>query len=112
MAQTLKVLIDGQFLTTSPAAYYTAPANKQTVIRRLVITNVSGSDATVTLYLVSGSGSPSNSNMVIKARTLIAGESYVSPECSSQILGNSGKIVGTASVDNSLNVYASGIETT
>ena len=110
MAQTLAVLIPGSYLTTSPAAYYTVPATKQTVIRRLVITNVSSGDVTVTLNLVASGGSTSIENRVISVRTIASGESYVSPECANQVLGSSGKIVGVASVNNALTVYASGTE--
>lgn len=110
MAQTLTVLIPGSYLTTSPAAYYTAPGTKQTVIRRLVITNVSSGDVTATINLVSSGGSTGQENRVISARTIAAGESYVSPECSNQILDSGGKIVGVASVSSALTVYASGVE--
>lgn len=112
MARTAKVLAAGSQLTTSAATYYTAPSSTTTIIQSVVLTNTNGSTRTATVHLVASGGSASASNMVLSARSLVAGETYIVPGCAGMVLAAGGTIQALASANTAISLMASGTEIT
>jgi len=110
MARTAKVLNAGTQLTTSAATYYTAPALTTTVIQSVVLTNTTGGAVTATVHLVTSGGTATASNMVLSARSLVAGETYLVPACAGAVLGPAGTLQALASANTSISLMASGTE--
>lgn len=110
MAVTPKRLVAGSQLTTSAATYYTAPSGTKTRIDSCALTNTSGSPVTATLHLIASGGSASDSNKVLSARSLAAGETYVPPGAIGQWLEAGGFIQALAGSATSITLIASGVE--
>jgi hypothetical protein len=64
----------------------------------------------VTLYLVPSGGSAGATNTIISARTIAAGEDYVSPEAAGQVIETGGTIQALAGSGTSITIIASGVE--
>jgi hypothetical protein len=112
MARTAKVLNAGTQLTTLAATYYTAPANTTTVIQSVVLTNTTAGAITATVHLVASGGSATASNMVLSARSIAAGETYLVPGCAGAVVATGGTIQALASANTSIILMASGTEIT
>ena len=110
MARTAKVLNAGAQLTTSAATYYTAPASTTTVIQSVVLTNTTAGAVTATVHLVASGGSATASNMVLSARSLSAGETYLVPGTAGMILATGGTLQALASANTSISLQAAGTE--
>lgn len=110
---TVKVenIIPAKYAEATQTTQYTA-VNRKTIIDKFTITNVSASAATFSCNLVLDSSSASNSNLVIKTKSIAAGETYVCPELVGHTL-NEGSFISTiASAADSLVIRASGREIT
>ena len=110
MAITNKTLNEGAQLTTSAATYYTAPALTTTVIKKLTITNSTGSTVSVTLYLVPSGGSAGVTNIITSAKAILAGAVYEAYECENHVLMTGDTLQALAGSAASLTLKASGIE--
>lgn len=111
MAVTPKRLVSGSQLTTSAATYYTASGVK-TRIDSCTITNTSGGAVTATIHLVPSGGSASDSNKVLSAYSLAAGQTYVPPGIIGHWLEAGGTLQALASAGTSITLVASGVEFT
>lgn len=112
MTTRAKQLIGGTFLTTVQSSYYTAPASTTAVLQRATLSNISGNTVTATVWLVPAGGTVGNQNQLINARSLIAGETYVSPELGNKVLQAGGQIQALASQGSAINIDVSGVEIT
>lgn len=110
MAVTNKPLIEGTQLTTSVATYYSAPENTSAIIKKLTITNTSGSAVTVTLYLVPSGGTASAANEITSAIPVSAGKAYEAYEMEGHALAPDDSIQALAGAATSLNIRCSGVE--
>lgn len=110
MARTAKVLNAGAQLTTSAATYYTAPANTTTIIQAVVLTNTTGGAITATVHLVASGGTATALNMVLSAKSLLAGETYIVPGTAGLVLATGGTLQALASANTSISIMASGTE--
>lgn len=98
-------------LTTSPTVLYTASSVKAQILSGVVL-NTSASTITITLYLVPATGSPVDANMVIKQKSLLAGESYRLTELVGLVLGAGDSIQALASAGTAASVTIGGAEYT
>lgn len=109
MAVTLKVLVPPKQLESSATAQYTA-TNVKAIIDKATVTNTSANNVTLTVHLVTVSGSAANSNLIIDAKTIVPDETYLCPELVGQVLEAGGFISTTASAATSLTMRVSGRE--
>lgn len=109
MAVLAKVLIPGKTAESSQTTQYIADG-VTTIIDKFTATNFSASSATLSVNLVTAAGSAGNGNLIVKTRTLIAGETYIFPELTGQVLGASAFISTLAGTATAINIRASGRE--
>ena len=109
MAVTLKVLVPPKQLESSQTSQYTATAVKA-IIDKATITNTSANNVTVSVNLVTVSGSAGASNLIIDNRTIVPDETYLCPELVGQVLEAGGFISTIAGAATSLTMRVSGRE--
>jgi hypothetical protein len=83
-----------------------------TIIDKFTATNYSAAAATISVNLVTAAGSAGNDNLIVKTKTLQAGETYTFPEIVGQILAPSGFISTIAGTASAINIRASGRQVT
>lgn len=110
MARTAKVLNAGAQLTTVAATYYMAPASTTTIIQAVVLTNTTGGAITATVHLVASGDTATTSNVVLLAKSLAAGETYIVPGTAGLALAAGGMLQALASANTSISLMASGTE--
>ena len=111
MAVTLTRLAS-TLLGATTATVYTAPHAGRARIDAMTITNTDTAAQTFSIYLVGASGTASDANMLVKTRTVAAGQTYRVREAVGQVLHSEGTIQAVASTANKLAIYASGVEVT
>lgn len=110
MARTAKVLAAGSQLTTSAAIYYTTPTNTTTIVQSVVLTNTTVLAKTATVHLVASGGAATADNMVLSARTIAAGETYIVPGCAGMVLATGGTLQALAEAATTISIQAAGTE--
>jgi len=106
---TIVNLIPGVSLGTTPGTLYTSPSGITTLIKHLVVANISGAAALVTLSILrSGAGTP----VTITPGVSLAASAapYIAAELVNEVLAPGDALQGSASVAAVLNVIASGIQ--
>ena len=81
-----------------------------TIIDKFTATNYSGSSATISVNLITATGTASYDNLIVKQRTLAASETYIFPELVGQILPSGGFISTIAGTASAINMRVSGRE--
>jgi len=109
MAVTLKVLVPPKQLENAQTSQYTA-TNVRAIIDKATITNTSANNVTVSVNLVTVSGSAGASNLIIDTRTIVPDETYLCPELVGQVLEAGGFISTIAGTATSLTMRVSGRE--
>jgi hypothetical protein len=109
MAVTARVLVPPKQLESTQTAQYTA-TNVRAIIDKATITNTSSSNVTVSVNLVTVSGSAANSNLIIDTRTIVPDETYLCPELVGQVLEAGSFISTIAGAATSLTMRVSGRE--
>lgn len=104
MSFTEKRLCNPTQLTTSGQTLYTVPAGKTAIIKQLVVTNVTGSSATFSLYI----GSAATPNALFSATSVAANDAIVINL--SQVLNSTEILTALASANSTLNITISGVE--
>lgn len=89
---------------------YTAASGVTTIIDKFTATNYSTSMANISVNLVAPSGVTGNNNLIVKTKTLQAGETYTFPEIVGHVLPSGGYISTLASASSCINIRASGRE--
>ena len=112
MSTTARSLVGGVLLSTTPTVYYTVPASTTTVIKRATFSNTSSSAKTITVNLVPGGSAIATANQIINARSLAAGETYVAPELTNQVLATTGMIYANADASGAVSMTISGVQIT
>ena len=110
MTVTVKVLIPAKIAESSQTTQYTA-TNVTTIIDKFTATNYSAGAVTLSVNLVTRGDTAGNQNLVVKTKSLAAGETYTFPEIVGQSLAPSGFIT-IASAATSISIRASGREVT
>lgn len=111
MTVRLKVLIPAKNAENTQVTQYTA-TGVSARIDKFTATNYSGSAATISVNVVTVSDTSGDRNLIVKTRSLMAGETYTFPELVGTTLDPSGFISTIASAATSINIRASGIEVT
>lgn len=111
MAVTTTVLIPAKTAENAQTTQYTS-TGLTTLIDKFTATNYSASPASISVHLVTGGESASNNNIMVKTKTLQAGETYTFPEIVGAALGNGGFISTLASAASAINIRASGRQIT
>ncbi len=109
MTVIVKVLIPAKIAENSQVTQYTA-TGVTAIIDKFVAANYSGSAATLSVNLVTSADSAGNQNLIVKTRTLQAGETYTFPEVVGFALAPGGFISTVASAATSINIRSSGRE--
>ena len=109
MAVTLKVLVPPKQLENTQTSQYTA-TNVRAVIDKATVTNTSANNVTLSVNLVTVSGSAGASNLIIDTRTIVPDECYLCPELVGQVLEAGGFISTIAGTASALTMRVSGRE--
>jgi len=111
MTVTAKTLIAPKNAESTQVTQYTA-TNVRTIIDKFTATNYTAGAVTLSINLVTLADTAGNQNLIVKTRSLAAGETYTFPEIVGHVL-NSGDFISTiASAATSINIRASGREIT
>ncbi len=111
MTVTVKVLVPAKTAENSQTTQYTA-TGVTTIIDKFTATNYSASAATISVNLVTLADTAGNQNLIVKTKSLQAGETYTFPELVGQVLSPSGFISTIAGTASAINIRASGREVT
>jgi len=111
MAVTVKNIIPPKQAENAQTSQYTA-TNCKCIIDKFTVTNTNSSNVTISVNLVASGGSAGNSNLIVKTRSVVPGETYLCPELVGQVLEAGGFISTLASAATSLTITASGREIT
>lgn len=104
-----KNIIPAKNLENAQTTQYVA-ANVTTIVDKFTATNFSSGAVSVSVNLASVGEATGNSNLIVKTRTLQAGETYTFPEIVGHILPSGGFISTLASAAAAVNLRASGRE--
>lgn len=107
MTVTTTVLIAAKAAEAAQTGQYTSE-NVYTVIDKFTATNYSAIAATLSVNLVASGGVAGDANLIVKAKTLQAGETYTFPELVGHVLNPGGFISTLAGTAASINIRASG----
>jgi hypothetical protein len=111
MAVTVKNIIPAKQAENTQTGQYTATGCR-TIIDKFSVTNTSAVNVTLAVNLVPAAGSAGNSNLVLSAKNIVPGETYLCPELVGQVLEPGGFISTIAGAATSLTIRASGREVT
>jgi hypothetical protein len=111
MTVTVKVLVPAKFAENAQTTQYTANG-VTAIIDKFTATNISASAATISVNLVTVTGSAGNTNLITKTKTLQASEVYTFPELVGQVLGAGDFISTIAGTASAINIRVSGREVT
>ena len=111
MTVTVKVLVPAKIVENSQTTQYTA-TGVTAIIDKFTATNYSAVAATISVNLVTVSGSAGNLNLITKTKTLQASEVYTFPELVGQVLGVGDFISTIAGTGSAINMRVSGREVT
>jgi hypothetical protein len=109
MGVTAKALISGKLLENAQTAQYTA-ANVRAIIDKATVTNVTGSNVTLSVHLVPSAGAAADANQVVRAKTILPGETYNCPELIGHVIEAGGFISTIAGTASALAMRVSGRE--
>jgi hypothetical protein len=107
MAVTISNIIPAKTAESSQTTQYTSNG-VQTIIDKFTATNYSAVAATISVNLITAAGSATDSNLIVKAKTLQPSETYTFPELVGHVLPNNGFISTIAGTATSINIRASG----
>lgn len=112
MTVTVKNIIPSKRMENAQTTQYTAPTGVTTIIDEFTVTNTTGGALTFSVNLVTLADTAAASNLIISARAVAAGETYLCPELNGKVLASGGFISTIASAATSLTMNAAGREIT
>jgi hypothetical protein len=95
-------------LTTSAVILYTVPAATSTIIKQVLISNVSGIDARATIHLVPSGGTPVPENKAFGEILVPANTTQLVD--GSIVIPTGATVQGLANISDAINVHISGVE--
>jgi len=107
MTVSVKVLIPAKIAENAQTTQYTA-TGVTTLIDKFTATNYSAAAATISVNLVTLAGAAGNLNLIVKTKTLQAGETYTFPEIVGAALAAGDFISTIAGTATAINIRASG----
>ena len=111
MAVNISNIIPAKTAENAQTTQYTS-AGVQTIIDKFTATNYNTAPATISVNLVSPTGAAGNDNLIVKTKTLQAGETYTFPELVGHVIAPSGFISTIAGTASAINIRVSGREIT
>ena len=111
MTVTVVNIIPRKQAENAQTTQYTA-VNCKTIIDKFTATNTTAGNVTFSCNLVASAGSASDANLIIDARSIAPGETYLCPELIGQTLEDGGFISTLAGAATSITISASGREIT
>ena len=111
MSTTSKPLIDAKYAENAITTQYAVPALTRTSLDKFTATNVTGSAATLTVYIVKSGGAAGAANTITFARSIPAGSTDLLPELCGHVLGAGDFIATNAGTASAIVIRASGRET-
>jgi hypothetical protein len=108
---TVTVLVPAQTANNTQSTVYTA-TGVTAIIDKFTATNYSATAATISVNLVNAGGTASNDDLIVKTKTLQAGETYTFPELVGHVLRPGGFISTLAGTASAINIRVSGREVT
>ena len=111
MTVTVTVLVPAQTANNSQSTVYTA-TGVTAIIDKFTATNYSATAATISVNLVNPSGTAGNNDLIVKTKTLQAGETYTFPVLVGHVLRPGGFISTLAGAASAINIRVSGREVT
>jgi VCBS repeat-containing protein len=112
MTVTAKALVEAKFAANTNTTEYTAPSSAKTIIDKFTVTNTDSSARTVSIHIVASGGSVGDQYLIVKDKSLTAGESATVSEMQNQILNTGDFISVVASVASKVVIRVSGREVT
>lgn len=109
MAVTVKVLIPPKTAESTQVTQYTANG-VSAIIDKFTATNYDSVARTLSVNLVQLAGAPASDNLLVKTKTLQAGETYTFPEIVGHALDSGGFISTIASAATAITIRSSGRE--
>lgn len=109
MTVTVKVFIPAKTAENSQTTQYTA-TGVTALIDKFTATNYSAAAATISVNLVTSADTAGNQNLIVKTKTLQAGETYTFPELVGAALAPGGFISTIAGTASAINIRANGRE--
>lgn len=109
MTVTVKVLIPAKTAENSQTTQYTA-TGVTALIDKFTATNYNTAAATISVNLVTSADTAGNQNLIVKTKTLQAGETYTFPELAGAALAPGGFISTIAGTASAINIRANGRE--
>lgn len=109
MTVTAKNLVPAKTVEDTQTTQYIANG-VTTIIDKFTATNYSGSAVTISVNLITPTETASNDNLIVKAKSLAASETYIFPELVGQILPSGGFISTIAGTASAINMRVSGRE--
>ena len=107
MAVSINNIIPAKTAEAAQTTQYTSNG-VQTIIDKFTATNYSAVAATISVNLVAAAGTATDSNLIVKAKTLQASETYTFPELVGHVLPNNGFVSTIAGTASAINIRASG----
>jgi len=107
MAVSISNIIPAKTAENAQTTQYTSDG-VQTIIDKFTATNYNTAAATISVNLVAFAGSPGNSNLIVKTKTLQPNETYTFPELVGQVLSAGSFISTIAGTASAINIRASG----
>ena len=107
MTISTTVLIPAKIAENSQTTQYTS-TGVTTIIDKFTATNYSANPATLSVNLVTLADTAGNQNLIVKTKTLLAGETYTFPEIVGQTLAASGFISTIAGTATAINIRSNG----
>lgn len=111
MSVLVKVLVPPKQMEATQTTQYTA-TNVRAIIDKATVTNTNTANVTFSVNVVTSGGSAGNSNLVIKDRTVVPGETYLCQELVGQAMESGSFISTIASAATALTLRVSGREIT
>ena len=111
MTVTVKNIIPAKQAESSQTTQYTA-SNCKTIIDKFSATNATATAATLAVNLVPYGGTAADGNLILKTRSIAAGECYCCPELVGHVIESGGFISTLAGTASALTIRASGREIT
>jgi hypothetical protein len=111
MAMNARQFVAAQLATTI-APIYTAPTGTKAVTKRVILTNTTGTAATVLVHVVTNGGSVADGNMALNQLSVGGGETYIASELEGLVVEAGGSIQAQASVSGTITAIISGVEIT
>lgn len=107
---TPKQFCDSRQLTTSASAYYTVPSATTSIVKQILLSNVTASDATATIHFIPDAGSLLPTNKVFGEITISANSTQVIDL--SSVLPTGSQISALSGTASAINIHISGVEAT